>query len=78
MYISIYNQAPRPQSTGVNRVRICWPKVSQNGASKQDSKKWLGGSIGPPFRELLAIILETFWDQREKLKPVLSPESEPS
>ncbi len=35
-------------------------------------------SIGPPFRELLATILETFWEQREKVKHVLSCESEPS
>ena len=66
------------QSTRANCVRISWSKASQNGASKQDSKKWLGGSIGPPFRELLVTILETFSDQREKVKPVLSLQSEPS
>ncbi len=35
-------------------------------------------SIGPPFRELLATILETFWKQREQVKIVLSLQSEPS
>ena len=75
---SIYKEGPRPQGIRPNRVRICWPKVSQNGTSKRDSKKWLGGSIGPPFRELLVTIWETFSDQREKVKPVLSLQSEPS
>ena len=35
-------------------------------------------SIGPPFRELLAIIFYTLWDQRGKVKTVLSLQSEPS
>ncbi len=35
-------------------------------------------SIGPPFRELWATILETSWEQRGKVETVLSRESEPS
>ena len=37
------------QSTRANCVRISWSKASQNGASRQDSKNWLGGAkIDPP------------------------------
>ena len=35
-------------------------------------------SIGPPFGELLATILDTFGGQREKVKTALSSQSEPS
>ena len=61
---------------------IWTPKATQNETCFEPFLFTLSGqvfeSIGPPFRELLAINFDTLWDQRGKVKTVLSLQSEPS